>query len=210
MTKSTCPDCHGSGEQCEGGKSAHPSNWYKCPTCKGTGKIIPKSTCPLCDDGVPLVEIRGEMLHELSYPPDLVACHAPPKPDTIPLVYIMSPYTHDDPEVMEQRFDLVEHYEALLTYKFPDALFYSPISHFHQTALAFGLPRDVVYWRKKNACMIIRCQLGIVLRIEGWMESEGMEWERDLFAEFGIPYTIDDIDLSGEHEVVGQALQKLA
>ena len=170
-----------------------------------------KSTCRLCDQGWPLVEINGEMLHEMGALAGLATCCAQPKRhvfDTIPLVYIMSPYTHDDPEVMEQRYDLVEHYEALLTYQFPDALFYSPISHFHQTILAFGLPRDVDYWRKKNRCMIHRCQLGIMLRIEGWKESEGVEWERDLFTTLGTSYILDDTH--SEHEVVGQALQKLA
>ena len=42
---------------------------------------------------------------------------------TIPLVYIMSPYTDRNPEVMEYRYKHVKTYEAHLTYKFPDALF---------------------------------------------------------------------------------------
>ena len=169
---------------------------------------MPKSTCRFCNEGQPLITLgSGERVHEL---PEggLFICFASRQPNTIPLVYIMSPYTHHNPEVMEQRYDLVEHYEALLTYKFPDALFYSPISHFHQTILAFGLPRDVDYWRKKNRCMIHRCQLGIMLRIEGWKESEGVEWERDLFTTLGTSYILDDTH--SEHEVVGQALQKLA
>ncbi len=172
---------------------------------------MPKSTCPLCDDGWPLTEIHGEMIHELPEPAGNFICFAQqtrPKPDTIPLVYIMSPYTHDDPEVMELRYENVRSYMWRLIVDFPDAVFYSPIVHFHQVALEYHLPRDIVYWRKKNACMISRCQLGIVLRDGGWMISEGMEWERDLFAELGLSYVLDD--LNSEHEVVGQALQKLA
>ncbi len=34
-----CPDCYGYGEHCYGGKSAHPSNWYKCRACDGTGRL---------------------------------------------------------------------------------------------------------------------------------------------------------------------------
>ena len=33
-----CPDCLGYGENCLAGRSAHPSNWYMCETCNGTGK----------------------------------------------------------------------------------------------------------------------------------------------------------------------------
>ena len=167
-----------------------------------------KSTCRFCNEGQPLITLgSGERVHEL---PEggLFICFASRQPNTIPLVYILSPYTHHNPEVIEQRYDLVEHYEALLTYKFPDALFYSPIAHFHLIAIVHNLPRDVDYWRKKNRCMIHRSQLGIVLRIEGWIESEGITWERELFNTLHILYIKDDPH--SEYEVVGQALQKLA
>ncbi len=41
-----CADCYGYGEHCQGGKSAHPSNWYKCRACDGTGRIGPASPQP--------------------------------------------------------------------------------------------------------------------------------------------------------------------
>ena len=170
-----------------------------------------KSTCRLCDDGVLLIEVHGEMLHELRGHYGLATCCAQStryERHTIPLAYIMSPYTNPDPEVMEQRYDLVQHYEQLLTVKFPDALFYSPITHFHPIAIAHNLPRDIEYWRNKNACMIHRSQLGIVLRNAGWITSKGIRWERDLFKTLNTPYVYDD--LNSEHEVVGQALHKLA
>ncbi len=169
---------------------------------------MPKSTCPLCSDGWPLTEIHGELMHELPEPAGNFICFAQARPATIPLVYIMSPYTDPDSMVMEIRYQHVRHYENLLTVKFPDALFYSPIAHFHQVAILHNLPRDIDYWRAKNRCMISRSQLGIVLRELGWRESEGVSWERDLFAELNIPYILDNPH--SEHEVVGQALQKLA
>ncbi len=166
--------------------------------------------CPLCNDGWPLTEIHGEMIHELPEPAGNFICFATRKSDTIPLVYIMSPYTDPLYFIMKQRYKIVKNYESLLTYLFPNALLYSPIAHFHPIALAYNLPCDIDYWRIKNACMIHRCQLGIVLREPGWTESEGMKWERDLFETLNTPYILDDIDLNSEHEVVGQALQKLA
>ena len=37
-TRLLCPACLGTGEVCNPGESAHPSNWVKCARCKGTGK----------------------------------------------------------------------------------------------------------------------------------------------------------------------------
>jgi hypothetical protein len=37
LADAKCPDCNGSGDHCLAGCSAHPSNWYTCETCKGTG-----------------------------------------------------------------------------------------------------------------------------------------------------------------------------
>ncbi len=168
---------------------------------------MPKSNCPLCNDGWPVTEILGELIHELPEPAGNFICFAR-ETDTIPLVYIMSPYTDPDLFEMEQRYQNVRRYENFLTVKFPDALFYSPIAHFHQVALVHHLPRDIDYWRAKNRCMIHRSQLGIMLRDDGWITSKGMRWERDLFKTLDIPYIFDDPN--SEHEVVGQALQKLA
>ncbi len=166
-----------------------------------------KSICPLCDDGWPLTEIHGEMIHELPEPAGNFICFATRVRRTIPLVYIMSPYTDRDPEVMELRYERVRAYMWRLTVNFPNALFYSPIAHFHQVALEYCLPRDIDYWRSKNRCMIQRSQLGVVLRDDGWMVSKGIEWECNLFEELGIPYVLDYTH--SEHEVVGQALSGL-
>ncbi len=168
---------------------------------------MPKSSCPLCDDGWPLVEIHGEMIHELPEPAGNFICFARARLATIPFVYIMSPYMNHDPEVMELRYQIVRSYMNRLIVEFPNAVFYSSIVHFHQVALDFYLPRDIDYWRAKNACMIHRCQLGIVLREPGWVESEGIMWERELFNTLHIPYIKDDTN--SEHEVVGQALSGL-
>ncbi len=45
-------------------------------------------------------------------------------------------------------------------------------------------------------------------RDEGWEVSKGIKWECNLFETLNTSYIMDD--LNSEHEVVGQALQKLA
>ena len=37
-----CKECHGLGQHCLAGHSAHPDNWYDCEACKGKGKVEEK------------------------------------------------------------------------------------------------------------------------------------------------------------------------
>lgn len=131
-----------------------------------------------------------------------------PSPQTIPLVYIMSPYFDKSDRIRMNRFRTVEFYTSRLMRRFRNAMFYSPIAYCHPIAEKFGLPTDLEFWREHDQCMIARSQLGIILRDTGWEGSEGIAWERGVFESHSTPYIFDDVD--SEHEVVGEALSKLA
>ena len=87
-------------------------------------------------------------------------------------------------------------------------MFYSPIVYFHPIADEFSLLTNIDYWREHDLTMICKSDLGIVLEEPGWKESVGIKWELDQFDTQSKP-VVQDI-LNGGHEVVGQALQKLA
>ncbi len=129
-------------------------------------------------------------------------------PQTIPLIYIMSPYSDPSERVRRNRYRTVEFYTGRLMCKFPHAMFYSPIAYCHPIAVDFGLPTDATFWEEHNNCIMARSQLGIVLRDSGWQGSEGISKELTMLDTLKIPHVHDDID--SEHEVVGEALQKLA
>ena len=127
---------------------------------------------------------------------------------TIPLVYIMSPYAHKEERIRRNRYRAVEAYTGRLMVQFPKAMFYSPIVYCHPIAVDFGLPHDLDYWREHDLCIISRSQLGIIFQDDGWDKSVGVDWE---FSKCGLlQITVIRDTAEGEHEVVGEALSKLA
>lgn len=87
-------------------------------------------------------------------------------------VYLACPYTHPDPKVRLERFEAVNRVAGRLI----EAGFhaFSPISMTHPIALACGLEGDSEYWKPFNHAFIDVCDELLVLRIDGWKESEGV------------------------------------
>lgn len=91
------------------------------------------------------------------------------------MIYIASPYTHDDTEVMQRRYEAVLRYCAHKTQH--RVVIYSPIVHFHEMAKHFSLPRDIHYWREANMTMLRISKHMEVLKLPGWEDSEGISDE---------------------------------
>ena len=92
------------------------------------------------------------------------------------MIYLASPYTHPDQDVMDKRYDQVAGYCA--TYAEQHLVIYSPIAHWHPIAKQFKLPREAQYWRFHNREMIQLCRELWVLGLAGWKISVGIEEDR--------------------------------
>ena len=89
--------------------------------------------------------------------------------------YLASPYTHHDKAVMQQRFEEAERCLAwLLGMKIWT---YAPIVHNHQLALNHSLPPDHEFWLDYARAMILGSNGVLVLQIDGWRESKGVQIE---------------------------------
>lgn len=100
------------------------------------------------------------------------------------LAYLASPYTHDDPAVMEFRYQCVCDMTARLMRK--GWHIYSPIAHCHGPA-QHGLPKDFEYWQHYCKLMLDKCDIMIVYAINGWAQSRGVREEMRLWADTGKP-----------------------
>ena len=98
------------------------------------------------------------------------------------MIYLASPYSHPDPAVREQRFvaacraaaTLLKHGHAV------DA----PIVHGHPLA-AFGVSTDWSFWQAVNMVHVERCELLVVLLLDGWRSSAGVRREIEIATELG-------------------------
>jgi nucleoside 2-deoxyribosyltransferase len=99
--------------------------------------------------------------------------------------YLASPYSHDDPAVRLQRFEAACRAAAILLRN--GVLVFSPIAHTHPIALAGDLPLDWAFWQRFDREMIAACDEVIVLCLDGWASSRGVQAELAIAEEFGIP-----------------------
>ncbi len=100
------------------------------------------------------------------------------------MIYLASPYSHPDSAVREQRFRAVCQAAARLMRK--GEVVFSPIAHGHPIAL-HGLPTDWRFWERHDREQLMRCDEVVVLMLDGWRESEGVQAEIRIAAEFRKP-----------------------
>ena len=88
------------------------------------------------------------------------------------MIYLASPYSHTDPNIMQQRFEAVEAKAAELMKEGVPA--YSPIVHGHAMAQKHDLPTDFAFWQNHCISMLKKADSMIVLALDGWDKSIGV------------------------------------
>ena len=105
-------------------------------------------------------------------------------------IYLGSPYTHSDPQVMEERYLATCLKVSQLARE--NYYVYSPIVHWHPVAKLYGLPRDWEFWKKMDRESIQMMDQVWILKLEGWSISIGLGNEILLAKEFNKPYSFID------------------
>lgn len=103
------------------------------------------------------------------------------------MIYLASPYSHPDPEIVRERYakTLKATAELLLRRK----IVFSPIVHCHQMALIYKMPTSAEYWKQYNHGMLLAALELYVLQIRGWDTSPGVAYEISVATELGLPIT---------------------
>lgn len=101
------------------------------------------------------------------------------------LVYLATPYSHDDPDVRARRFHKVNAVAAEMMRQ--GVHVYSPVSHGHPIALAGDLPKGWDFWQQHCRTMMSICGKMVVLMEEGWRESLGVQAEIAIAREMQVP-----------------------
>ena len=90
-------------------------------------------------------------------------------------IYLASPYSHELPEVREQRFREAQRAAAWLFIK--GIWVYSPIAHWHDITKWHSLPTHAEPHKAANDAFQARAAATYVLCIEGWDSSKGVRGE---------------------------------
>ena len=94
------------------------------------------------------------------------------------MIYLASPYTHEDPAVREERFEEV--CKAAGSMMLDGLWVFSPIAHTHPIAVRSDLPLEFDYWKHYDEAMIAACDELVVLKLSGWEMSRGVKAEMDI------------------------------
>ena len=99
------------------------------------------------------------------------------------MIYLATPYTHQDPRIMEKRFKTACRIAGRLMRQ--GHIVFCPIVHSHPIAVECGLPRDWEYWQKLDEKYILVCDRFMVALMPGWESSKGIEAEINIAKKLG-------------------------
>jgi len=102
------------------------------------------------------------------------------------VAYIASPYSHELPRMEQERHDRVADYVGFL-HRHANVIPISPIVCSHYLARSQRLPTDAAYWREINHWLIDKCDIMIVLKLDGWQKSAGVQDEIEYAESQGKP-----------------------
>ena len=85
-----------------------------------------------------------------------------------------SPFSHLDPAVRERRFQAACRVAAELTRK--GRIVFSPIVYSYSLC-QHGLPLDWEFWQPYDLAFLAMCEEVVVLKLDGWEQSIGIQGE---------------------------------
>jgi Domain of unknown function (DUF1937) len=100
------------------------------------------------------------------------------------MIYLASPYSHPDLAVRERRFR--DACRAAAVFVRNGRAVFSPIVHGHPL-VEYGLPTDWSFWQWQDREHLARCDEVVVLMLDGWEESVGLQEEIRIGRELGKP-----------------------
>jgi hypothetical protein len=101
-----------------------------------------------------------------------------------PLTYVACAYSDDDPAIRLARFEVANRASGWLMRQ--GYVCVSPISHTHPIAECCELPRGWDFWRTfDHTYLALSCRI-VVLLIDGWRESVGVQAEIAIARAMGI------------------------
>lgn len=100
------------------------------------------------------------------------------------MIYLASPYSHNDPAVREQRY----HHacRAVVHLLRNDCVVFSPVVHSHPL-VQYGMPFLWQDWERIDRAYLERCDEVVVLKLDGWVFSRGVKAEIKIAKELGKP-----------------------
>ena len=103
------------------------------------------------------------------------------------IIYFISPYSHSDPKVVEDRVDKTSKMVARLVSE--GNVVISPIVYGHNLLKFHEMPSDWEFWKIFCQSFLLKSEEIIVFMIDGWENSTGVLAEIELAKELELKIT---------------------
>lgn len=111
--------------------------------------------------------------------------------DPSDIIFVSSPYTSDDPLVVELRMQALTRYLATLASE--NKVAFSPLLMHFCLDSGVDLPSDFDFWANFCLNLLYKCDVVHVLKLAGWDKSKGVLTEIAFAEENDIPVVYVDI-----------------
>lgn len=91
------------------------------------------------------------------------------------MIYLASPYNHEDPAVKQDRFEQI--CEVAVNIMRGGKAVYCPIAHNHPLALQHNLPGSWDFWKLMDLPILAKANELWVIKLDGWKTSGGIKEE---------------------------------
>lgn len=143
------------------------------------------------EPGYGFLDCGSPLLPEIDNLRAVLADASPPGPNGIlGYTYLATPYSHPDPEVVQERFKVACAAAARLIGN--GEIVFSPIAHSHPIAQSASLPGNWEFWKRQDFRFLVGASRLLVVRAPGWEESVGVRKEIQLAKDLGIPVEFCD------------------
>lgn len=112
------------------------------------------------------------------------------------MIYLASPYSHEDPAIKQERYMKVMEATARLLQT--GHFIYSPIVHCHAMAVEYDLPTGFDFWKNYDFDMIESSEQLYVLCLDGWDRSIGVLAEIEFARSWNLTITYWEMGDDGE------------
>jgi Domain of unknown function (DUF1937) len=102
------------------------------------------------------------------------------------MIYLAVPYSHADAAVRQQRFNAACCAAAALIRQ--GKVVFSPVSHGHAIC-GYDVPSDWTFWQRLDRHFLDMCDEVVVVMLDGWLESVGVQAEIAIARELDKPIT---------------------
>lgn len=121
------------------------------------------------------------------------------------LVYLAAPYNSHDLKIIQKRMETI--YGVISRFIKDDVHIVTPL-FMHEVVKRYDIAGDYLFWERYCLNILKRCDKMVVLCLDGWEDSLGVQGEIEFCSSHNIPYTLLEANFEDYDGSIREFLQE--